>query len=123
MPREFGSLTKSAWKDPRDQVFLQLSVNAQMFFKCKLALLKRKRNIKFILASLKTGTNSEDWSEFRKPHQTGGGHQWWGGRLYFSFQPKWSKLESNTHRCIICPIKEKIGLKVTKEKTEFFKTI
>jgi hypothetical protein len=52
----------------------------------------------------------------------GVGHRGGGGclLLLFSFQPNWSKLESNTHRCIKCPIAEKIVLKVTKELKEFF---
>ncbi len=42
------------------------------------------------------------------------------GMLIVLFQPKWSKLECNTHRCIECPIKSKFFYKVAKEEIEFF---
>jgi hypothetical protein len=41
-----------------------------------------------------------------------------GECLYFGFQTKWSKLESNTHRYIKWPITEKIVLKVLKEQIQ-----
>jgi hypothetical protein len=48
-----------------NKIKLVISVHAQMVFKFKLTLLKRKINIKFFLASLKTLINSTDCSESR----------------------------------------------------------
>jgi hypothetical protein len=58
--------------ESQDNIFLRankiklvISVHAQMVFKFKLTLLKRKINVKFFLASVKTLINSTDCSESR----------------------------------------------------------
>jgi hypothetical protein len=58
--------------ESQDNIFLRANkiklvifVHAQMVFKFKLTLLKRKINIKFFLASVKTLINSTDCSESR----------------------------------------------------------